>query len=51
MTYDEAIQSTVTNQEARREIQLHSASWDEFIAEYGDCAEYAGKTVLAWLGY
>lgn len=51
MTFEEAIKSIVSKDEAKREIRRHSASWDEFVAECGDHDEYDGLTVLAWLGY
>jgi hypothetical protein len=51
MSYEEAIEATVTREEAKREIAAHGASWDEFIAECGDKPEYSGSTVLDWLGY
>lgn len=51
MTYDEAIETTVSRDQARREIALHSCDWDAFIADVGDKATYTGAEVLGWLGY
>jgi hypothetical protein len=51
MTYEEALDATVTRDEAKREIEKHSASWDDFVAEHGDHETYEGETVLGWLGY
>lgn len=52
MSYEEAIQETVTRQQAIRELKRHSiVSLEEFFAEVGDRAEYAAKDVLDWLGY
>jgi hypothetical protein len=51
MSYTDAIESTVTRDQARREIAAHHCQWAEFIAECGDRDEYAGADVLGWLGY
>lgn len=55
MTYDEAIEATVTRAEARAEIARHDLGepdpWALFIAECGDHPTYPGATVLGWLGY
>lgn len=53
MTYDEAIETTFTRAEARREIEAHDSDggWSAFVAEVGDKAEYTGDEVLGWLGY
>lgn len=51
MDYDDAVEATVTRTEAQREIHRHAASWEEFVAEVGDRAEYTGAEVLGWLGY
>jgi len=51
MTYEEAVEATVTRSEAMAEIEHHAADWDEFVAEYGDHPTYRGEDVLGWLGY
>ena len=51
MTYEEAIEVTVSKQEARIEIEAHSLSFDDFVNECGDADEYEGSEVLSWLGY
>lgn len=64
MTYEEAIEETVTRAEARAEIAQHCANldgivlpselaemWADFTAEHGDHDTYQGATVLGWLGY
>jgi hypothetical protein len=54
MSYAEAIEATITRQQAIRELKLHSITEEglaEFFAELGDKAEYSGAEVLAWLGY
>lgn len=51
MDYDEAMQATVSRNEARKEVCLHSANWGDFLADCGDKSEYRGADVLAWLGY
>ena len=32
-------------------IEQHSADLGDFLAEYGDAAEYDARDVLHWLGY
>lgn len=51
MTYNEATETTVTYSMAKKEIELHSCSMSDFIAEYGRKDNYEGSDVLAWLGY
>lgn len=51
MTFEEAIESTVSKAEALAEIRNHSCSIEEFLLELGDHQTYRGKDVLAWLGY
>lgn len=51
MTEEEAREITVTALAARREIEEHGASWDDFIGDYDDKPEYEGWEVLDWLGY
>ena len=54
MTYDEAIEATVSKAQAQREIAKHDCgegAWDAFIADVGDKATYTGAEVLGWLGY
>lgn len=52
MNYEDAVEATVTREEARREIDKHDCDgWDAFIADVGDKPEYDGAEVLGWLGY
>jgi len=52
MTYDEAIEVTVSRAQAKREISLHDCDgWDAFVADVGDKPYYTGAEVLDWLGY
>jgi len=51
MTYTEACDTTVTREEAIKEINLHHVDVKEFFVECGDKVEYAGEEVLGWLGY
>lgn len=55
MNYEDAVDATVTREEARREIQRHDLpngeGWELFLEEVGDKPEYTGEEVLAWLGY
>lgn len=40
MIYDDAIETTVSQAQAQREVRLHGLEWEDFTAE-----------VLGWLGY
>jgi len=51
MTYDEAIDTTITRTTAKREVLRHGCSWAEFLHDVGDREEYQGHEVLDWLGY
>lgn len=52
MQYHEAIEATVTREQARREIERHDCEgFAAFLADVGDRATYRGAEVLGWLGY
>ena len=51
MTYEDAIISEVSFNEARREVEAHGCNMLDFIEEYGQHDIYNGCDVLAWLGY
>ena len=55
MTYEEAIEATVTKAEAKHcievEHQVDEGAWAEFLQEHGDHEEYSGGDVLGFLGY
>jgi len=51
MTYEQAIEITVTKAEALAEIRRNGINPKEFLEEMGDHDTYAGADVLAWLGY
>lgn len=53
MTYEDAIDSAVSREEARAEIARHDADggFEQFLLDVGDRATYSGADVLAWLGY
>lgn len=51
MDYETACEAIVTQAEALREIDRHSASHDEFFADCGRADSYVGQVVLDWLGY
>jgi hypothetical protein len=51
MSYDEAMEVTVTRREALNEVLEHSLEWSDFLLDCGDLPEYSGEQVLAWLGY
>lgn len=51
MTYEEALEITVTKSAALAEVRKHGINPSEFLEEMGDHDTYAGAAVLAWLGY
>lgn len=51
MKYDEAIEATVTRDQALGEVAKHSADVAAFFADVGDKNSYSGAEVLGWLGY
>ena len=51
MDYYEAIESKVTRLEAKREIELHSLRFVDFVVDVGSKDTYKGSEVLDWLGY
>lgn len=51
MNYEQACEETITRKQAHKEIERHSASWEDFIRDEGDEETYPGKVVLDWLGY
>ena len=55
MTYAAAMtpDTTVTTNEAKREIRAHGANWSEFLAEVPQLVPgvYCARDVLMWLGW
>jgi hypothetical protein len=51
MPYEEALEATVSAQEARDEIKAHGLDFEDFADEVGWREEYEGAEVLAWIGY
>lgn len=51
MTYEDAMRTRVTKEQAKQEAERHFSNFEEFLKEYGDKPSYRGKDVLAWLGY
>lgn len=52
MNYDDAMKATISRVEAMREVNKHDCEgWEQFLADCGDHASYAGSTILNWLGY
>lgn len=51
MTYEQAIEETVSKKAALTEVRNHGCSVSEFIEEMGDKENYQGEDVLNWLGY
>ena len=55
MSYDEAVEATISRAQALREIAKHDIGEPDaaalFFQEVGDRPEYTGAEVLNWLGY
>ena len=51
MTFEEAMEATVSKAEAVAEIRRHGHDPAQFFLEVGDRSEYEGREVLEWLGY
>ena len=50
-SYEEAMEAEVSADEARREIEKHGLSWQDFLNDVGMKDMYIGQEVLDWLGY
>lgn len=52
MEYEEAIEATVTREQARKEVEKHDGEgFALFLEDCGDRPTYKGSEVLGWLGY
>ena len=51
MNYEQAIECTVTKEQARKEIKLHGLRFRDFASDLGNKPKYSGSEVLNWLGY
>lgn len=51
MNYEESWPPSVTWDEAKRELEKHSADIADFEEEHGAHPEYQSRLVLGWLGY
>lgn len=51
MSYDEAVEATVTRLEAFAEIEKHGCDPIDFVEDEGNQETYPGHVVLGWLGY
>lgn len=43
--------TTISTERAKKEIEKHSACWDEFVQDMGLRNSYEAQAVLVWLGY
>lgn len=48
---DDAYETGLTAEQAKRVVLKHGASWSDFIADIGEKELFSGKEVLDWLGY
>lgn len=51
MDFETAMETTVSMNQARKEIEAHGHRFEDFAAEFGWSQEYQGADVLGWLGY
>jgi hypothetical protein len=49
--YESAEGITISKERAKKEIEKHSSSWEEFFLDNEEKEEYSAQDVLAWLGY
>jgi hypothetical protein len=49
--YESAEDTVISKERAKREVEKHSCSWDEFLEDVGERDSYDAQEVLAWLGY
>ena len=49
--YESAEDIVISKERARKEVEKHSASWEEFVNENGEQESYDAQFVLRWLGY
>ena len=50
-TKDDADETELTAEQAKRIVRKHGHSWSEFVADIGEKERFSGKDVLDWLGY
>ncbi len=48
---DEAYETALTTEQAKRVVLRHGLSWSDFIADTGEKELFSGEEVLNWLGY
>ena len=52
MDYYESAEGVIISPErAKKEVEKHSASWEEFVQDMGLRNSYEAQAVLVWLGY
>lgn len=49
--YESAEDIIISKARAKKEIEKHGSSWEEFVEDNGDHVEYDAQAVLRWLGY
>ena len=51
MNYEQAMEYTVTREEAKKEIESHTLDFNDFLSDIGNKNYYKGSEVFNWLGY
>ena len=49
--YESAEGIIISPERAKKEVEKHSASWEEFVQDMGLRNSYEAQAVLIWLGY
>ena len=51
MNYSEALEASISINDAREEVIRHGLNWQDFLQDIGEKEEYLGEEILNWLGY
>jgi len=49
--YESAEGYTISKERAKKEVEKHGSSWEEFVQDIGLRDIYVAQAVLAWIGY
>jgi len=49
--YESAEGITISPERAKKEVEKHGSSWEEFVQDMGLHNSYEAQAVLIWLGY
>ena len=51
MNYSEALEASISINDAREEVIRHGLNWQDFLQDIGEKEEYLGEEILNWRGY